>query len=160
MKRIAQHKILVAGDSFDHCSEQVRRFFDLTSLVIYDCIEISEKQSISALDADFFQQIDDAEKSNLQTVQSLIRDLEKSGIATINNLQKIEQGYISKTLHILSHFMDGFIGIDSYFYNLLDDSHWLIEQRSTTIRNNPSPYWLLHLDCFSLSSKEAGILHL
>ncbi|MCP3888730.1 MAG: hypothetical protein GY702_07625, partial [Desulfobulbaceae bacterium] len=74
MKRISQHKILVAGDSFDHCSEQVHRFFDLTTLVIYDCIEISEKQSISALDADFFQQIDDAEKSNLQTVQSLIRD--------------------------------------------------------------------------------------
>ena len=48
MNRIAQHRILVSGDSLEACSDQVRRFFDLTSLVIYDCIEVRPEQSLAA----------------------------------------------------------------------------------------------------------------
>ena len=53
MNQISEHKMLLTGDSFDHCSEQVHKFFDLTSLVIYDCIEAVESQSCSGLDAAF-----------------------------------------------------------------------------------------------------------
>lgn len=160
MNQISQHKVLLAGDSFDHCSEQVHKFFDLTSLVIYDCIETIETQSFSGLDAHFFERIAQAESRNRQTVQGLIDELVKAKITQTVDFQKIEQGYQSKTLHILSHFLDGFIGIDSYFYNLLDDSHWLPQVTANTIKKNPHHYWLLHVDCFATTAEEAGLLRL
>lgn len=160
MNRISQHKVLLAGDSFDHCSEQVHRFFDLTTLVIYDCIEAQEDQSTSGLDAAFLDQILKAEKHNRKMVQDLVDELGKTGIKTIEDLPRIEQGYVSKTFHILSHFLDGFIGIDSYFYNLIDDSHWLPPATANLIKQNPNHYWLIHLDCYAATTGEAGLLHI
>lgn len=159
MKRISQHQVLLAGDSFEHCSDQVRRFFDLTSLVIYDCIEVRREHSCSGLDAGFFSRIAEAESRNRSIVGELIGELERSGIDRTQQLQRLEQGYLSKTLHILSHFLDGFIGIDSYFYNLLDDSHWLPPQTALAIRENPHHYWLIHIDGYSAAPEEAGLLH-
>lgn len=160
MNQISQHKMLLAGDSYDHCSEQVHKFFDLTSLVIYDCIESIEDKSFSGLDAAFFDRITQAESHNRRTVQDLIDELMKAKIRKTADFQHIEQGYLSKTLHILSHFLDGFIGIDSYFYNLIDDSHWLPPTTAKTIHKNPHHYWLLHIDCFATTAEEAGLLRL
>jgi hypothetical protein len=159
MKRISQHQVLLAGDSFDHCSDQVRKFFDLTSLVIYDCIEARRELSCSGLDGAFFSRIAEAESRNRSMVGELLEELERYGVHTTRELQDLEQGYLSKTLHILSHFLDGFIGIDSYFYNLLDDSHWLPPPTALAIRENPQHYWLIHVDGYSASPEEAGLLH-
>jgi len=159
MKRLSQHKILVAGDSFEHCCDHLHKYFDLTSLVIYDCIEVRKEHSVSGLDTGFFTHITTAENRNRRIVQDLIAELEKTGLKRISNLQHITQGYVSKTLHILSHFLDGFIGIDSYFYSLLDDSHWLPEQTARLIEENPAHYWLIHIDCYSATPEEAGLLH-
>ncbi len=159
MNLISQHKVLVAGESFDHCSDQVHKFFDLTSLVIYDCIETIEDKSFSGLDTVFVDRITEAEKRNYQMVRNLIDELVKADILTTRDLQNVEQGYVSKTLHILSHFLDGFIGIDSYFYNLLDDSHWLPRKTAEAVQENPRHYWLLHVDCYATTAEEAGLLH-
>jgi len=150
--------MLLAGDSFDHCSEQVHKFFDLTSLVIYDCIETIKGNSFSGLDSDFFDQIAKAENINRQAVQNLMDELTKAKICRVEDFHNIEQGYLSKTLHILSHFLDGFIGIDSHFYNLLDDSHWLPEVTAQAIQKNPKHYWLVHINCFATTAEEAGLL--
>lgn len=158
MNQISQHKILLAGDSFDHCSEQVHKFFDLTSLVIYDCIEAVESKSFSGLDAAFFDNIVSAENTNRRMVQSLIDELVKAKVEKTVDLLNVEQGYLSKTLHILSHFLDGFIGIDSYFYNLIDDSHWLFPTTAKAIHENSHHFWLLHIDCFATTAEEAGLL--
>lgn len=160
MKKISQHKVLLAGDSFDHCSMQVHKFFDLTSLVIYDCIEVIEEKSFSGLDARFFDHIAEAERHNRRSVQGLVNELIKADICQTTDLQKVEQGYLSKTLHILSHFLDGFIGIDSYFYNLVDDSHWLPQATARLIHKERHHYRLLHVDCFATTAKEAGLLRL
>jgi hypothetical protein len=159
MNRISQHKVLLAGNSFDHCREQVHKFFDLTSLVIYDCIEAIEDKSFSGLNAAFLDYVTTAEKHNHQMVQSLIDELAKTGIRKMEDVQRIEQGYVSKTFHILSHFLDGFIGIDSYFYNLIDDSHWLPPATAQAIQKKPQLYWLIHVDCFATTPEEAGLLH-
>jgi hypothetical protein len=159
MNQISQHKMLLAGDSFNHCSEQVHKFFDLTSLVIYDCIEVIESKSFSGLDGAFFDLLVKAETRNRQTMQELIDELVKAKIRKTVDFQLIEQGYLSKTLHILSHFLDGFIGIDSYFYNTLDDSHWLPPTTAKAIRKHPHHYWLLHIDCFATTAEEASLLH-
>jgi hypothetical protein len=158
MNKIAEHKMLLTGDSFDHCSEQVHKFFDLTSLVIYDCIEAVESQSCSSLDAGFFDQIITAENHNRRMVQDLIDELLKAKIERTEDFLHIEQGYLSKTLHILSHFLDGFIGIDSYFYNLIDDSHWLPPTTVQAIHDKAHHFWLLHINCFATTPEEAGVL--
>lgn len=159
MNQISRHKILLAGDSYAHCVDLVHRYFDLTSLVIYDCIEACEKKSFSGLDAVFFATIAQAEQRNRQIIAELIDDLNAAGIKSTADLKNVEQGYLSKTLHILSHFVDGFIGIDSFFYNLVDDSHRLPAETALTIRQNPEHYWLIHIDCFAATAEEAGILH-
>ncbi len=159
MNQISQHKMLLAGDSFNHCSEQVHKFFDLTSLVIYDCIEAIESKSFSGLDAAFFDLLAKAETRNRQTVKELIDELIKAKIRKTVDFQLIKQGYLSKTLHILSHFLDGFIGIDSYFYNMIDDSHWLPSTTANAIHKKPQHYWLLHIDCFATTAEEASLLH-
>ena len=160
MQRISQHNILLGGDSFAHCSQQVHKFFDLTSLVIYDCIEIQELRSISGLDAHFLDIIDQMQEKNRDTAKGLIAEISQSGITRTQDLIKIEQGYLSKTFHILSHFLDGFIGIDSHFYNLLDDSHWLPFQTRQKIEQNRARYWLLHVEGFTTSPEEASLLHI
>ncbi len=159
MERLSQHKVLLAGESFEHCCDQLHRFFDLTSLVIYDCIETRKEHSFSGLDGTFFTRIAAAEKRNRKMIADLLAELEKAGIEKTGDLRHIPQGYLSKTLHILSHFLDGFIGIDSYFYNILDDSHWLPPQTLRAIQENPAHYWLIHIDCYSATPEEAGLLH-
>jgi len=159
MQRISQHNILVAGESFTHCNQQVHKFFDLTSLVIYDCIEIREQTSVPGLDTRFLEIVDQAELKNREIAKRLIAEISHSGIKTTEDLITIQQGYLSKTFHLLSHFLDGFIGIDSHFYNLLDDSHWLSVETRHLIEKNPTHYWLLHVDGFTTTPDEASRLH-
>ena len=159
MNRIAQHRILVSGDSLEACSDQVRRFFDLTSLVIYDCIEIRPEQSLAADSPGFTRALDAAVADNRKTVEGLVAELRKTGIETIAGLPDLEQGYPSKVLHILTHFLDGFIGIDSSFYNLVDDSHWLPAATQAALAERPGSYWLIHIDCYSASPGESALLH-
>lgn len=160
MQKIARHKVLVTGDSFENCCHQVHKFFDLTSLVIYDCIQIIDEQCCSGLDADFFSQLQYAEQKNRERVHSLVTELQQTGAASISDLEQLEHGYPSKVLHVLSHFLDGFIGIDSFFYSIHDDSHWLSNEASEDIRANGGRYWLIHIDCYSATPEEAGLLRM
>lgn len=160
MDKIAQHKVLVAGESYEHCCEQVRKFFALTSLVMYDCIKIIEEKCVSGQDKLFIDTVSKAEDTNKQTVQSLVEELQQTGVTSIAELSELEHGYPSKVLHVLSHMLDGFIGIDSYFYNLSADSHWLGKEALVDIQHNPAGYWLIHIDCFSASPEDAGLLRM
>ena len=150
----------VGGDSFAVCGDQVRRFFDLTSLVIYDCIEVRQERSFAATAPGFQGAVEAAIAENRRTVDGLVAELARTGIVSLDELPGLQQGYPSKTLHILAHFLDGFIGIDSFFYNLLDDSHWLPSPTRQRIVEQPGQHWLLHLDCYSATPEEAGILRL
>jgi hypothetical protein len=160
MNPISQHKVLVHGRTFEHCSDQVNTFFDVTTLVIYDNIELRKESSISSLDDIFWQKLEKAENKNRDILAGLINDLQINEIHTLQDVKKIEQGYVSKLFHILSHFIDGFIGIDSHFYNLLDDSHWVPEQTAEAIKLSPGEYWLIHIDCYADFPGEAGLLHM
>ncbi len=50
------------------------------------------------------------------------------------------QGYKSKMLHVITHFLDGFFGIDTFFYNLEEDSHWVSEELQKKIAEAPTYY--------------------
>jgi len=160
MEKIAQHKVLVAGSSFINCCDQVHRFFNLTSLVIYDCIQVIDVKCRNGLDEDFSAELTAAEDKNRDTVNALIGELQQTGARTIDDLRQLEHGYPSKILHLISHLLDGFIGIDSHFYNLPADSHWLEEDTAKAIETDPGSYWLIHIDCYSATPEEAGILRM
>jgi hypothetical protein len=70
-------------------------------------------------------------------------ELQETGLGRAEDLLTLQQGYPSKLLHILTHMLDGFIGIDSVFYNLIEDSHWLSAPLRSTILHKPEHYWLV-----------------
>lgn len=138
---------------------QVNRFFDKTTLVIYDKIIVNNEQSLSGTEKNFWSNLEAAEQNNRSIIAGLVDELHQNGILSLQDVGTIEQGYVSKTFHILSHFIDGFIGIDSYFYNLLDDSHWVPKKTIEFINQCPAGYWLIHLDCYAAGPKGTSLLH-
>lgn len=159
MHLIAQHKILVSGEDFNNSSRQVEKFFERTKLVIYDSVQIVEHLCYSAAAEQFQQALSDALQQNKKTLRALIQEIESTGVLKISDLFELQQGYPSKTLHIIAHLLDGFVGIDSYFYNLLDDSHWLPAETASAISRGPDRFWLIHIDCYSATPDEAALLH-
>ena len=91
-----------------------------------------------------------------------------TSISTDNKINKSEEkikstGKTQAPIGIISatgafNTKDGFIGIDSYFYNLIDDSHWLPQATAKAIQKDPNHYWLLHIDCFATTAEEACLL--
>ncbi len=80
---------------------------------------------MSGIAPHFLSCIEKKQEENRKIIKTLISDLETTGITTTAGLLNLEHGYPSKTLHLISHFLDGLIGIDSALYNLIDDNHWV-----------------------------------
>ena len=86
----------------------------------------------------------------------MIEHLKEEGATTLEDLLSVKQGYATKILHTLTHLLDGFIGIDSVFYNLVEDSHWVSEELSEAIRGQQEEYWLVPVRTGML---ENSVLH-
>jgi hypothetical protein len=120
------HLFLVNDPDDRSAHDHVVHFFDTTTLARYEKIKIVEKEIISAENKLFYPRLDKALEENQEIIAGLIRELrQESGIDNINELAKIAQGFASKTLHTIAHLLDGFFGIDSCFFNLVEDSHGL-----------------------------------
>lgn len=158
MELLGQHIVLVEGDTSEACRSHVLNFFEQTSLVHYDKLTI-DGGILSAHDPAFKAKLEEGLKSNRKILIRFIDELGASGFKGKSDLLDLNQGYQSKILHIIAHFLDGFIGIDSVFYNLVDDSHWLPDETRDRIGQQPERFRLLSLKCFSLTPKEASLLH-
>ena len=159
MELLARHMVLSEGESPETCRTQVINYFERTSLVHYDTIVIDE-DILCGSDPKFGQQLDLGLKRNRQTLDKFIEELGATGFEKRDDLMGLNQGYQSKILHIIAHFVDGFIGIDSVFYNLVDDSHWLSAATKKQIGREPERFNLLFLKCYSMTPKEASLLHM
>lgn len=157
--RISSHQILAQAESLSACRDAVLRFFENTLLVRYDHIKLIDDQQLSADNSEFPATLDRAISKNHQTVKKLLKELQLSGVNAVEDLKNLPQGYPSKSLHILAHFLDGFIGIDSAFYNLIEDSHWVSEDLKQKITENPDNYFLLTLEGYSGEPDQASLLH-
>ncbi|MBE0582993.1 MAG: hypothetical protein IH612_04445 [Desulfofustis sp.] len=135
------------------------QFLARSSLVRYDRVVNARDRDLAASDPAFAAELRRVLARNREILDGFIADLGATGKQGRIELSAIRQGYQSKVLHIIAHFLDGFIGIDSAFYNLVDDSHWLPEATASLLKNEPGKYWLLALDCYSMSPKEAALLH-
>lgn len=158
MMKIAEHTILLSGISLQSCCEQVQSFFKKTTLVRYDSLKIIEEKSFCGTNPAFQEALTKGREKNRSVISGLITDLEKTGIEKISQLQQLQQGYPSKTLHLLSHFIDGFISIDSAFYSFVDDSHHLPKKTVEEIQHKPEQYWIVVLEGYSASPEKAALL--
>jgi len=137
------HSILIKGPDFETCSQQVRGFFDKTTLLRYDEVLIMENETQSGSGENFWAGIEDGLASNRKVLEELLENLKTEGFLTLDDLRNLERGYLSKVLHIIAHLQDGFIGIDSRFYNLEEDSHGVSMALRQKIQATPENYWLI-----------------
>ena len=141
--------MLVDGPDFNTCRVRIERYFNRTLLVKYDSILIAAEKSINGSDPKFWELITAGITQNRCLLAELLHELKESGLDNINALTTLPQGYPSKTLHTMAHLLDGFFGVDSHFYNLMDDSHWLNDSRHDHIKQTPESYWLIHVEASS-----------
>jgi len=137
------HEILVKGSDFESCKQRVLHFFEKYQLVRYSQITILENYSLPASSPDFGDRLMRAVLKNRQIVHNLVKELQNEGVVTLYDVGEILQGYKSKMLHVITHFVDGFFGIDTFFYNLEDDTHWVTEEFQKKLYAAPSHYWIL-----------------
>ncbi|MBU0485180.1 MAG: hypothetical protein KKB30_11800 [Proteobacteria bacterium] len=148
------HKIMVEGSDFTTCRQKVQKFFDRNILVKYDTIEIKEEESLSAGSPSFMVMVDQGMEKNRKLINEFMKELKDCGINTLDELSAMDQGYESKTLHTICHLLDGFFGIDSAFYNLTEDSHWLSARLRKKINSGASGYWLLTVKASASSNPD------
>lgn len=155
----ATHIILVRGPDFDSCSSHVLRFFDKTLLVHYESISIDPDKSLHGSDTDFQSHLEEGLAAIRGLLKVQMEELKSTGCTSLDDLLTLEYGYPSKVLHIMTHLLDGFIGIDSVFYNLIEDSHGLSDTLKEKIEHDPAGYWLLHVRGAAASPGTASFIH-
>ena len=145
-RNVYRHEILVKGADFGTCRAKVLQFFERYELVRYSQVEVAQDASRSAGDPDFHDRLQKAISKNREILGELIDDLQREGAVTLHDLSALSQGYKTKMLHVITHILDGFFGIDTYFYNLEEDSHWISDTLGKKIRADSSHYWLLTIE--------------
>ena len=148
------HDILIAGSGFESCRQQVLRFFDRTMLIRYDEVTVMENESINGIHKSFWPRIERGLEANQKILQEFLANLKQEGFITLNDIQSLEKGYLSKILHTIAHLQDGFIGIDSRFYSLVEDSHGISRDLQQKIAAAPENYWILRIKGTIASSAE------
>ena len=143
------HLLLVEGVAYELCRDHVLQFFHKNVLVKYDRVTVVADDSFSAQQAGFMTRLAAGLGQNRQLVLQLLTELQQEGFGDLGRWQEMPQGYLSKTVHEIAHLLDGFFGIDSAFYNLLEDSHWVSAQLQQEIGRYPERYWLIRADGIS-----------
>jgi len=139
------HDILMAGSDFSSCRQRVRRFFDRTRLIRYDEVLVMENESVNGAEKNFWARIEAGLGANQKVLGELLANLKEEGFLSLDDLQSLEKGYLSKILHTIAHLQDGFIGVDSRFYNLEEDSHGVSRGLQQKIGAAPDSYWILRV---------------
>lgn len=137
------HVFLVSGQDYETSRNKVMRFFDKNVLVKYDTIDIVAEESCPAPSAEFWERAESAIAQNRKQLINLVRELQESGHGDLNGWDSLPQGYPSKIVHTIAHLVDGFFGIDSAFYNLIDDSHWISSSLRREIERSRNGFWLV-----------------
>jgi hypothetical protein len=137
------HDILLAGPGFESCRQRVQRFFAGTMLLRYERLLVPEEEAVSGAEDRFGARLAQGLAANRGLVAELLANLKEEGFTALDDLRGLEKGYLSKILHTVAHLQDGFIGIDSRFYNLEEDSHGVSRELQRKIAADPGNYWIL-----------------
>ena len=139
------HDVLLACTDFESSHQRVKRFFDRTTLIRYDKVFVLEDGSINGTEDKFRQRLAEGLDANYQVLKGLLENMKDEGFANLNDFQGLEKGNISKVFHTVAHLLDSFIGIDSRFYNLEEDSHTISHGLHRKILAEPHNYWIIRV---------------
>jgi len=143
------HEVLVSGPDCDACTRKVLSFFKAYQLVRYSQIKILKEDSLPASRPEFWNKIEKAVLENHLVLKQLIEELDDEGVTSLKDLEDLPQGYKSSMLHTVTHFLDGFFGVDTYFYNLEEGSHWVSEELMEKMQASPAHFWILSIEAES-----------
>jgi hypothetical protein len=118
---------------------------------------LTENESISGAEKEFRTRLQEGLAANRQVVGELLENLKDEGFVTLEDIQDLEKGYLSKILHTIAHLHDGFIGIDSRLYNLEEDSHGISPDLQQQIAAAPDNYWILKVKGLIASAGEDSL---
>lgn len=146
MKLENSHLMLVLAPEPQRAADAVHRFFARTQLVRYDLVTVEKERSCSAAHPQFQPRLAEGLAANRRVLQDILDELKVAGVRSLDDLAQLPQGYQSKLVHTAGHLLDGFFGIDSAFFNLVDDSHWVSEPLRLEFEQSPEDYHLLKVN--------------
>jgi len=152
------HLLLTTGDSGKQARIRVCHFFEKNFLVKYDRVVIAESRIISGAHPEFWPTIENGIAANRQAVTKFLVELRDSGFKSLDDLAGMKQGYESKLLHLATHLLDGFFGVDTVFYNLEEDAHAVSTRLAAAVKDNPVGFWLVKAECDIDTGHEADRL--
>ena len=150
------HTFLVHAETAALAGRHVERYLEGNQLITYARFFVNEAEILAGTDPAFADVLERGLAANRAFGQRMLDHLHAEGVSRLDQLLDLEQGYVTKVLHTLTHLLDGFIGIDSVFYNLIEDSHRLSPALSETLRANPAGYWLVPVRTGQVA---ASVLH-
>jgi len=153
------HRVLCHAPGAEAARAHAERFFEATMLLNYDRLDISADLSLRADDDGFWPALEAAEAKNRAVLKGYLDELRAAGCEDFDDILHLGMGYASKLVHLTAHLVDGFIGIDSAFYNLPEDSHWISRHLARRVRRCPDEYWLLHVTGVFGSVETASLVH-
>ncbi len=134
---------LSKGKNEEEALKVVTSFLEKYQLLRYDTYSI--EKIIPGSENIFWSELEEALEKNKRTLENFTKELNKEGYTLLSELVDLPQGYLSKLFHLIAHILDGFFGIDSYFFNLLEDSHWVSKPLFEKIKRKPEEYYLIKL---------------
>lgn len=150
------HTFLVHAETAALAGRHVERYLDGNQLITYARFFVNEAEILAGTDPAFADVLERGLAANRAFGQRMLDHLHAEGVSRLDQLLDLEQGYVTKILHTLTHLVDGFIGIDSVFYNLVEDSHRLSGSLTETLQHDPGNYWLVPVRTGQVA---ASVLH-
>ena len=138
-----EHIFLVKAGSRRQAAEKICRFIKDYNLVSYDEVLPVKDSAIKGSATGFWKEANRGMEKNMDVIKGLFSLLSQEGYGRFEDLSDIPQGFLSKIFHTIAHLLDGFFGVDSYFFNLEEDSHWVSNRLKRAIEKNPDQYWII-----------------
>jgi hypothetical protein len=142
----SRHVFLAQAENREDAVYQVIHFLQTTDLISYSQLNVDETEVMVGDGDSFWETLRQSVEKNRVFSRQILEELQKNGIHEVVDLLTIPLGYPSKLLHVLTHMLDGFFGIDSVFYNLVEDSHWVGDTLEVVIRETPQQFWLVPVE--------------
>ncbi|OCC16468.1 hypothetical protein DBT_0285 [Dissulfuribacter thermophilus] len=140
------HEFLVNGHSMAEGKEKIKRFFDHYELISYSELFYLDKAILNGKQSAFWERLASSEEVNRRLLRDWIQEMKGTGVKNLEDLEMLPQGYPSKLFHTIAHVLDGFFGVDSHFFNLIEDSHWVSQRLKELIKKSPDSYWLITVE--------------
>ncbi|NLX18215.1 MAG: hypothetical protein GXY53_02895 [Desulfobulbus sp.] len=150
------HYFLVQSVSKDRAIRHVEHYLSGNQLICYAEFLIRPEEVYNGSHPLFEPTLAQGLAANTDFAWRMLAHLKEEGVTSLEQLPDLQQGYVTKVLHTLTHLLDGFIGIDSAFYNLIEDSHRVSEALTASIRRSPASYWLVSVRAGKLKT---SVLH-